>query len=227
MSLHLLPSGKATCGSKSAKSNLLEQLVTTTYFAPIPILAAYVQGATLVDAAEKFQKQSYRSRVKIVGPQGIQQLSVPVEKNNGGILDVGVSYAENWSKDHLGAISTAYGNAPYFDVLFPDVEELLTKEYGSLWELNSATIDLFHYWLDLPTTHSPLNDFAREWPDMVDLRWVQPKHKGTLPNAAPYHQVWQSKYGFQSNLSALDLFFNLGRESWDYLMAYPLAQLRP
>jgi hypothetical protein len=50
----------------------------------------------------------------------------------------------------------------------------------------------------------------------LDLRNLSPKMESTL-QFAPYPQVFQEKNGFQNNLSALDLFFNLGRSSWDYL----------
>jgi hypothetical protein len=33
-----------------------------------------------------------------------------------------------------------------------------------------------------------------------------------------YHQVFQSKYGFINNLSILDLLFNLGPQSLEYLI---------
>ena len=54
--------------------------------------------------------------------------------------------------------------------------------------------------------------------EIQDFRGINPKLESGL-NYPTYGQVFQHKIGFQNNLSALDLFFNLGRSSWDYLNA--------
>jgi len=41
----------------------------------------------------------------------------------------------------------------------------------------------------------------------------------------PYHQVFQDRFDFQYNLSALDLLFNLGPEAQHYLQQHPLLTL--
>ena len=53
-------------------------------------------------------------------------------------------------------------------------------------------------------------------PSAIDARAIHPKL--STPVIFPeYHQVFKHKNGFAHNLSGLDLFFNLGRGSWDYL----------
>jgi hypothetical protein len=49
----------------------------------------------------------------------------------------------------------------------------------------------------------------------IDARALHPKKNSQIP-FPKYLQVFQEKNGFESNLSALDVFFNLGRSSWDY-----------
>lgn len=48
---------------------------------------------------------------------------------------------------------------------------------------------------------------------------IRPKHPGADPDFVPrrYYQVYQQKFGFQPNLSILDLLFNEGNESVLYL----------
>ena len=56
--------------------------------------------------------------------------------------------------------------------------------------------------------------------DTVDFRDViRPKHPGEDKEWQPkkYYQVYQQKFGFQPNLSILDLLFNEGNEAVYYL----------
>lgn len=191
-------------------------LLATAYFPPISWLAEIVQaGEWTLEACEYFQKQSYRSRTEIYGPHGKQVLSVPVVRKVKDICAVPISYQENWVQDHLRAIETAYANAPFFEVLFEDIRTLLQHEYSTLWELNLATIQLYLDWLELEDTHDQTSRYEKAT-DLRDLRHLHPKEprEGIYPK---YLQVFRHKNGFLNNLSALDLFFNLGRSSWDYL----------
>ena len=190
--------------------------LSTAYFPPIAWLAHIVQSEQYsLEACERFQKQSYRSRMLIHGPHGLQTLSVPVDRKVKEIVDVPISYHENWIQDHLRAIETAYANAPFFEVLFEDVKTLLDKRYSTLWELNLATHELILEWLELPLEVQFTDEFSLDTL-LKDRRSLHPK-QSTGIYFPEYHQVFKHKNGFLDNLSALDLFFNLGRSSWDYL----------
>lgn len=191
-------------------------LLSTAYFPPIEWMAYAVQSnGVVLEANEHFQKQSYRSRMHIAGPTGIQLLSVPVERKSKEIKSIRISYSENWIKDHIKAIESAYANAPYFEVLYPDIKTLLNQRFVTLWELNAASIALFSQWLEIDLLKQETSEYAVVT-GMKDLRGIHPKTQTDM-NFSSYGQVFQHKIGFQNNLSALDLFFNLGRSSWDYL----------
>jgi hypothetical protein len=191
-------------------------LLSTSYFPSIEWLAWMVQSErAFLDKKEYFQKQSYRSRALIAGPMGLQTLSVPVSKAYKEIARAEVSYSENWVKDHLKAIESAYSNAPFFDVLFPDVQGIFNLSTSDLWELNLRSIALFLNWLDLPLSKIDCNS-APHGMDIQDQRGIHPKITSTVV-FPEYGQVFKVKNGFINNLSGLDLFFNLGRSSWDYL----------
>ncbi len=116
----------------------MQTLLSTAYFPPIIWVAYAVQSEELLlESQENFQKQSYRSRMDIAGPNGKQTLSVPVDRSIKSILTTPISYQEDWVSKHLKSIETAYANSPFFEVLFPDVEVLLKKNilpYGrSIW----------------------------------------------------------------------------------------------
>ncbi len=204
--------------------------LSTAYFPSVLWTAVAVQSTDVrLEAHEHYQKQSYRNRCHILGPNGLQKLTFPVQKGAKEIDRVGVSYQEPWVHDHLKALETAYRNAPFFEVLFPDIQALLTTKYPTLWSLNRASISLYEQWLEQPLVHGETPEFVPyaapgapgelvKTRGDIDGRALHPKaeHEAVFPE---YPQVFSDKHNFHGNLSALDLFFNLGRTAWDYLAA--------
>ena len=191
-------------------------VLSTAYFPPIEWMAHYVQQNSItLEGHEFYQKQTYRSRALIAGPNGRQILNVPVKRKVREIQQSLISYEEDWAKDHIKALESAYSKSPFYEVLMPDIVALLLEKRTMLWELNLGTLELFERWLDVDSKWKLSERFELE-ARVLDLRKLSPKVASTL-EYAHYPQVFQEKIGFQNNLSALDLFFNLGRSSWDYL----------
>jgi len=191
-------------------------VLSTAYFPAIEWMAHYVQqNSIILEGHEFYQKQTYRSRAVITGPNGTQILNVPVKRKVREIQHSLISYDEDWVKDHVKALESAYAKSAFYEVLMPDVVALLREKRTTLWELNLGTSALFERWLDMDRKWELSERFELEARGL-DLRNLSPKMESTL-EFAPYPQVFQEKIGFQNNLSALDLFFNLGRSSWDYL----------
>ena len=74
-------------------------LVSTAYLPPISYMAFLVkERAMQLEHFEHFEKQSYRNRCTIYGPNGLQNLTVPVvhATKREPIKDLRISYAENW-----------------------------------------------------------------------------------------------------------------------------------
>ncbi len=191
-------------------------VLSTAYFPPIEWMAHYVQQNSItLEGHEFYQKQTYRSRALIAAPNGTQILNVPVKRKIREIQHSLISYEEDWVKDHVKALESAYAKSPFYEVLMPDVVALLREKRTTLWELNLGTLELFERWLDVYRKWELSERFELE-AHGLDLRNLSPKVASTV-KYAHYPQVFQEKIGFQNNLSALDLFFNLGRSSWDYL----------
>ena len=67
-------------------------------------------------------------------------------------------------------------------------------------------------------------DYTPASPELTDYRDTLTSKKPLLNIALPpYYQVFDSRYGFQANLSAIDLLFNLGPEAKDYLKKLPIT----
>ena len=68
--------------------------------------------------------------------------------------------------------------------------------------------------LDAPVSLHKSEKAINEFTDLIIA-----KHKFKRENPS-YQQVFQSKHGFINNLSILDLIFNLGPQSMEYLVQF-------
>jgi hypothetical protein len=196
----------------------------------IPVLSAFYFGSVehyrllascpkvIIDIGEHYERQSYRTRTSIVGPNGVQDLNVQISRDHGrkmSMRNVGLSYVESWPQQHLHAIRSAYGNAPWFIHYIDHIEAVLMKRYERLVELDLATIRLGLKWLGLKTELVISEKFVEiaQVQEVVDLRRAF-HPKSPLPNlvraAAPYSQVFQERLGFRPRVSVIDLVCNAG-----------------
>ena len=197
----------------------------------IPLLSAFYFGAVehyallarsecaVIDTGEHYERQSYRNRSSIIGPNGRQDLVVSIARRSGEKMpmhSVGLSYAEPWNAQHVQAIRTAYGQTPWFIHYMPDVEDLLLKKHGSLVELDLATMRMALKWLKMDIAIELRENFVEDPSGMLDLR-TSLSPKKSLPLGVPavtvYTQVFADRHGFAGRLSILDLVMNAGPDA--------------
>ena len=179
---------------------------------------------------ESFQKQTYRNRCLIATTQGIQALTVPVDRPStvNYIKDIRVSDHGNWRHLHWNALQSAYGESPFFDYYQDDIRPFFEQRWDFLLDFNEAIRAKMCELIDiqpkvsLTDSWSDISHFSLHTPhsSIIDLREaIRPKHPGADPDfeAKPYYQVYRQKHGFLPNLSILDLLFNMGPESIFYL----------
>ena len=201
-------------------------LLSTAYFPPVQwfALAARNQQASL-EACERYQKQTYRNRCYILGPQGIQMLQVPVVHGpSWEICSVRVDYSTPWVVRTQRALDTAYENAAYFEYYRDELFSLLECRPETLWEWNLSLIRWCLDRLHLPCQLTATTAFtAPSAASGEDYRYViTPKHPDSvwqdLGLARPYYQVFRDRMGgFTPGLSVLDLLFNEGPDSLAWL----------
>ncbi len=197
-------------------------LYSTVYLGPLTYYTRAIrEGILHWEAQERFPKQTYRNRTYINGPNGLQMLTIPVSYEKTTLItQVEISYAEDWVKNHLKAIETAYGNAPFFDTVFAELSQILESRPQYLWDLNLA----IHQWIsgclrtELPVepttafTLPTIEPFTES-----DFRYcISPKKKDPLAEMLkPYPQPFTRE--FAPNVSILDLLFMEGSWGLDYL----------
>ena len=207
-------------------------LLTTAYFPPVSWFAAVAKSFTLspdrvipsvvwLEACENYQKQSWRNRCRILTAGGTEDLRVPVVHEGGTyqlpIRQIRVDYTEPWVVRTQRAIDSAYESSAYYEYYRDEVFALMDRRPETLWELNLSLIRFFlaktGIAADIRLTESWEREAAGE-----DLRYViHPKRPdpvlARLGLEKPYFQVFSGKFGFQPNLSVMDLLFNEGPDS--------------
>ncbi len=176
-----------------------------------------------IEAFETYKKQTYRNRYEIAGPNGRQALSVPVNKNgmtNCPVGEVRVSYDNNWLKNHIKSIETAYNSSPFFLYYKDEFFDIFKKKHEFLFEMNKEFLQLILKILEIDKQIHFTTEFKKTYePEILDLREkISPKKPRLHKTYTPYYQVFMEKNGFIEDLSVLDLIFNMGPESRDFLI---------
>lgn len=224
----------------------------------VPLLSAFYFGSTehyrllaehpqvIIDTGEHYERQSYRTRTGIMGPNGRQDLSLQVVRDHGRKMpmrSVRLSYAETWPQQHLHAIRSAYGQTSWFIHYIDDIEKILMNKYEHLVDLQLATIHMVMRWLRLTTEVFVAERYvegseirmgkggvgpvdyltpAEERFPIIDLRACFHPKKPLPPEVTPvppYAQTFADRHGFQPRLSVIDLVCNLGPRAQEQLRA--------
>ncbi len=195
-------------------------LFSSAYFPPVSYMQALVRAdEVMIECQETYPKQTYRNRCYIYSANGKLPLIVPVIKPNGNqtkTKDILISYEEPWQKNHARALESAYNASPYFLYYRDDIEDILFSHHELLLDLN---LDILRKIFELLGIEKKINLNTRfeKKPEGIDLRnHFSPKKEERI-SFGEYFQVFSTKHGFISNLSILDLLFNLGPESHNYL----------
>lgn len=203
-------------------------LFSTAYFAPVQYYWHWHRSENpVMEATEHYIKQTWRNRCVIGTANGPMTLSLPVEANaeKTCIKDVRLSEHGNWQHLHWNSIESAYNSSPFFEYYADDFRPFYEKKPGFLFDFNEGIREKMCELLELETQSVKSTAFIseREMPDgWVDLRnSIHPKknvdHVDPNFKSEPYYQVFDRKFGFQPNLSMLDLLFNMGPEAILYL----------
>jgi len=198
-----------------------KNIFSSHYLAPIEYYFHLINNkAVVIDIYENYVKQTYRNRCCILSPNGVQNLTIPLVKarQRNRTKNMKISYDDNWRKIHWKSLEAAYRSSPYFeyyeDEFYPFYHD---KKYEYLtdfnWDLQQKIIELLS--IDLHIKKS--DQYITEANLTTDYRnSFSPKIESKL-KFTPYIQVFGDRNGFTPNMSILDLLFNEGPNSVNYM----------
>ena len=197
----------------------LNVCLTTAYLAPVQYYASMAKAELiLLENCDYYVKQTYRNRCHIAGANGVMALSIPVEKLSGDkklTRDIRISAHNDWQLQHWRSIESAYNSTPFFEYYKDDLLPFYEKKWIFLWDFNQEIQSKILELIDI----QPQIEFTTEYhlvqdTRVVDLRErIHPKKISVSAGCSPYYQVFEQRFGFQPNLSIVDLLFNMGNET--------------
>jgi hypothetical protein len=174
----------------------------------------------LIEKEEHFPKQTYRNRAHIYSPDGVLVLTVPItkgSKNHTKIKDVKISYDFEWQRLHWLSLQACYRSSAYFEYYEDDFSVFYNNRYNYLFDYNEQLLQFILKATKLPLTLKFTESYEAEYPALADFRnTIHPKQESGIEQK-PYYQVFEERHGFLKNLSIIDLLFNQGPHTVNYL----------
>lgn len=162
-----------------------------------------------ISIGERYEKQSLRNRFYIMGPNNIMRLSIPVINQHQAqtISEIKIDYSENFMIKHWRGIEASYRNSPYFEHYFDIFYKLFSTKHFLLAEFNIEALQMI---LRIMKLNNILK--LNTLPANETLKISQPE---AFKN---YNQVFGERHGFVEDLSILDVIFNHGPYSKEFLI---------
>jgi WbqC-like protein family. len=198
-------------------------LLSGAYLAPVEYYRLMNRcSRVVIEQHDHYIKQTYRNRCRISSANGIQTLSIPIEKPDSPkclTRDIRIAEHGNWRHLHWNGILSAYNSTPFFEYYADDFRPFYEKQFRFLFDFNEQLRELICSLIDISPTVSYSESFFSDInADILDRRnTIHPKKEPLQNESKPYSQVFESRFGFLPNLSIIDLLFNMGTESVLYL----------
>ncbi|MFA6261824.1 MAG: WbqC family protein [Bacteroidia bacterium] len=193
-------------------------ILSLHYLPCIDWFMVFLNQETIIDIHEHYLKQSYRNRCVILSANGPLALTVPVKKKTQKqpMATLEIEYDFDWQKQHWESIRSAYNSSPYFLYYQDYFEKMYSTKPKCLIEWNMKLIETVLQCIKVECTmHFSTQYLKQENNDFRER--IHPKREHIFVHPL-YMQVFAEKYPFHNNLSVLDLLFNKGPESREYLM---------
>lgn len=191
-------------------------LLPAFYLPPISYFFSLLHtDNVLINDQELYEKQSYRNRCEIYSANGKIQLSIPLDTGRNAVRklkmkEVKISFGNDWKKNHLSSIKSAYGRAPYFEYYADDIFSVIRVHQTHLFDFNCSIINVLQKITGKKADLVMGNEFD------VSKNWIKQEQQKLI--FKEYYQSFSGKYGFISNLSILDLIFHKGPDAKNYLL---------
>jgi len=174
----------------------------------------------LIEKHEHFPKQTYRNRAHVYTPDGVLSLVVPVAKGakvHTPVKDVKISNDFNWQRLHWLSLQACYRRSAYFEFYEDGFARFYEDKFEYLFDYNEQLLNMILKFLKMPVQFQFTDEYFRDHDNLTDYRNTFNPKKDSGFEQKPYFQVFEERKGFMKNLSIVDLLFNQGPQSVNYL----------
>lgn len=195
----------------------------------------------------QFTRHDWRNRNYIKTPRGKQLITIPVHWYGNSyclINQIEIANEHKWADNQLKTLRLAYARAPYFKDYFPYLEDILLRKWKMLSQLTITTMKDMANFLNIKTPIMVSSDFnisptnnsteklvklcrevgvdtylagRRGYENYIDHRLFSEAGINIIVKdyiSQEYPQLWGA---FISHLSVVDLLFNCGLKSSEFL----------
>ncbi|RDK87248.1 WbqC family protein [Marinirhabdus gelatinilytica] len=203
-------------------------LLHPTYFPSIEQMAAIAQAKNVVfEAQDNYQKQTYRNRCYIAHTNGTLLLNIPIKHSKGGnrqkTKEVVVENAFPWQKEHWRSIQNAYRTSPFFEFYEDELHPFFTQKVEKLMDFNLSIFTVLTELIGIESQPTLTESYEKE-PNIGDFRFLVDAKTTPKTTLDRYTQVLEAQHGWLPHLSVLDLLFNEGPNTLNYLESQNIEQ---
>jgi len=200
----------------------MKSILLPTYFPSILFWKIILKNDFFWMKKSYYKKQTLRNRMFIHGANGKLMLSIPILHS--GINqkrfydDVSIDPSSNWKKNHFKSIKIAYQSSPYFEFYEADLKNFYQVKTSNLYNFNLKSVELVLKWLELGTTNRNIDFNIETYKQSKNIKEIDNREIKKNSNIK-YIQTFEDKNGFIDGLSILDMIFNCGPKTKDYIKA--------
>jgi hypothetical protein len=192
----------------------------------------------------QFTRRDWRNRNRVRVQEGSVWLTVPVIQKNKyeqSLLETKIDNSTSWKRKHLETIRSHYSKTPFFDLHFPWCEKVFNSEWDFLLDLSLETIQYLKEQLKINTPllrSSELGGTGDKTERLISIckqlgatqylsgesarNYISEKDFSDQDIELEYQEYQHPEYpqryeGFVPFLSTIDLLFNCGDKSLEFL----------
>ena len=200
----------------------MKSILLPTYFPSLLFWKIILKNDFFWMKNSYYKKQTLRNRMFIHGANGKLMLSIPIRHS--GINqkrfydDVSMDSSSDWKKNHFKSIKIAYQSSPYFEFYEEDLKNFYQIETSNLYNFNLKSVELVLKWLEMGTNNRTIDFNIEIYKQSKNIKEIDNREIKKKTNIK-YIQTFEDKNGFIDGLSILDMIFNCGPKTKDYIKA--------